>query len=95
LDDIFRQQYDCHILQFLDELNPYRKLRLDHLCFRFASLRMEKHSLASEIQSPITGTVRKRQATQRQCAITIELQRIAAELEEFIAAARKTPKSRP
>jgi hypothetical protein len=50
---------------------------------------MEKHALASEIHSPIAGTVRKRQATQRQSAITIELQGIAAELEEFFAPGRK------
>jgi hypothetical protein len=71
------------------EINPFRKLRLDHLRARFARLRMEKHALASEIHSPIAGTVRKRQATQRQSAITIELQGIAAELEKSFATGRK------
>jgi hypothetical protein len=47
---IFRRQYDCHILQS-PEFKSRRKLRMDHLCSRFASLRM-KHTLASEIQSP-------------------------------------------
>jgi hypothetical protein len=93
LDGVFRRQYDCHILRS-PEFNPFRKLRLDHLRSRLVSLRMEKHALASEIQSPVTGTGRKRQATQRQTAITIELQRVATELEEFIASARKAPKSR-
>ncbi len=64
------------------------QLRLAHLRAQLASARLEKQSLACEIQSPMTPPSKRHRATRRYSAVGAELQNVAAELEKFIAAAR-------
>jgi hypothetical protein len=69
-------------------MDPENQLRLAYLRAQLASTRLEKQSLAREIQSPMTPISRRHRATRRHSAVSAELRNIAAELEAFIAAAR-------
>ncbi len=69
-------------------MDPFDNIRLAYLRSKLATARLEKATLAREIQSPLTSFLRKQRATLRSTGVDVELRIIAGELEDFIAVAK-------
>jgi hypothetical protein len=69
-------------------MDPYNQPRLADLRAQLVSARLERQSLTYELHLPLTSPLRKYRATRRYAAVDAELQNIARELEDFIAATK-------
>jgi len=76
-------------------MDPSSKLHLTRLRELIAACRLEKSSLAIEIASPATSPTRKQYAVHRYSSLVNELRIAADELENLIAAAKRTETPRP
>jgi hypothetical protein len=70
-------------------MDPFDKVRLAYLRAELSRTRLQKLSLAREIQAPTTSAVQKHLAARRYSAANAELRNIANQLEDFIAATKR------
>ena len=68
--------------------HPFDMARLAYLRAELARVRLEKITIAREIQTPAIPLEKELVATRRFCSADAEMKNVARELEEFIAAAK-------
>ncbi|MGB9075417.1 MAG: hypothetical protein WCC26_01130 [Terracidiphilus sp.] len=66
----------------------FDKVRLAHLRAELSRTRLEKLSLAQEIQARTTSASQKHEAARRYYLVNAEMKNIADELKEFLAATK-------
>jgi hypothetical protein len=75
-------------------MDPFDKVRLAHLRAELTRTRLEKLSLARQIQAPANTPAQKHFAARRYSAVFAEMRSIANELEDSIVAAKHALASR-
>lgn len=81
MDDLSLEDYRHH-------MDPFDKVRLTHLRAELTRTRLEKLSLAQQIQAPTNSPAQKHFAARRYSAVNAEMRSIANELQDFIVATK-------